>query len=271
MPQAQALHYAGKRVLVTGSSSGIGRATAALLIDLDAEVHGVDVRGGDLGLSSFTHLDLRDPHAIEAAIAALGGRIDALFNCAGVAPGPSPLDVMKVNFIGARLLTDCALDLMKPGAAIVSVASNGGAAWAKHTPELLDLIGTESFDAAVAWASSRADVAARAYSYSKEALIVWTLARSAALIKRGVRINCTMPGAVQTPMLEQIEQVTPSAAIDVVAQPIGRRSTAEEQAWPLVFLNSEAASYLNGAVLPVDGGFAASRVLQTDAPAIGRK
>ena len=117
--------YAGKRVVVSGCTSGIGRATAQMLLELGAEVHGLDIRPSDLGLASFTPLDLRDPASIASAISAIDGRIDSLFNCAGIAPGPVPLDVMKVNFAGTRHLTDLVLDRMAAGGAIVNVASNG--------------------------------------------------------------------------------------------------------------------------------------------------
>ena len=72
-----------------------------------------------------------------------------------------------------------------------------------------------------------------------------------------------MPGAVQTPMLEEIEKTTPSAAIDVIAQPIGRRSSADEQAAALLFLGSPQASYINGAALPVDGGFMSAMAVKS--------
>ena len=75
------------------------------------------------------------------------------------------------------------------------------------------------------------------------------------LIKRGIRINCTMPGPTQTPMMAQFEQATAASVLEAAAQPINRRSTPDEQAGPLVFLNSDAASYINGVALPVDGGF----------------
>ena len=91
-------------------------------------------------------------------------------------------------------------------------------------------------------------------------MIVWTLFTSSRLIKRGIRVNCTAPGAVQTPMLEEIEKVTPTAVIDGITQPIGRRSKPEDQAYPLLLLNSDAAAYINGVVLVADGGFMGARV-----------
>ncbi|TVV76618.1 coniferyl-alcohol dehydrogenase [Sphingomonas solaris] len=264
----ETLSYAGKRVVVTGCYSGIGQATARLLLDLGARVHGLDLRPNDLPLDGFTPLDLRDVASIEAAAEAVEGRVDALFNCAGIPPGPPPLDVMKVNFIGTRHLTELLVPRMGSGGAIANVASNGGAGWSRNVPRLLDLIGTDSFDTAAAWFGANGDDVPAAYSFSKEAIIVWTLSLSSTLIKQGIRVNCTSPGAVQTPMLDEIERVTPSELIDVMAQPIGRRSDAAEQAVPLVFLNSDAASYGNGVVLPVDGGFlAAQAIAQRGAPA----
>ena len=184
-----------------------------------------------------------------------------------------PLEVMKVNFIGTRYLTELLVPAMASGSAVVSVASNGGAGWPHNLALLKQLTATTSFDAAADWYAANSDAARAAYSFSKEALIVWTMQASTALIARGIRINCTNPGAVQTPMLEQIEAMTSAAVIDQVAQPIGRRSSAEEQAWPLLFLNSAAASYVHGAVLPVDGGFLSARAMDetaSQAP-VGRK
>jgi len=254
-------HYQGKRVVVTGCCSGIGQATAQLLIAAGAEVFGFDIKPSDLALARFGELDLREPRSIEAAALSVSGPIDALFNCAGVSHALPAPEVMKVNFIGTRYLTELLVPSMVSGSAVVSVASNGGAGWPNNLALLKGLTATTSFDAAADWYKANCEAARAAYSFSKEALIVWTMQASATLIARGVRINCTNPGAVQTPMLEQIEAMTGAAAIDVVAQPIGRRSSGEEQAWPLLFLNSAAASYVNGAVLPVDGGFLSARAM----------
>lgn len=253
--------YKDKRVVVSGCFSGIGRAAADLLLRAGAEVHGLDHRVPDLDIKSFAVTDLRDPAAIEQAVAALGGPIHGLFNCAGIGPTHPPLDVMKVNFIGLRHLTERVTALMPPGSAVVSIGSNGGAAWRRRLPEVLACVKTGAFDRAVGWCEQNPAATKDAYRFSKEAIVVWTLVNSATLIQRGIRINCTSPGTVQTPMLEEIEEAVSSAVVDVVAQPIGRRSDPAEQAWPLLMLNSDLAGYINGVDLPVDGGFIAAQSL----------
>jgi NAD(P)-dependent dehydrogenase (short-subunit alcohol dehydrogenase family) len=78
---------------------------------------------------------------------------------------------------------------------------------------------------------------------------------SQSLIKKGIRINCITPGPTQTPMMKDFEAATADIVLKTAMQPINRRSTPQEQANALVFLNSDLASYINGVSLPVDGGF----------------
>jgi len=252
--------YVGKRCVVTGCHSGIGRATAKLLIEAGARVHGLDWRECDLPLAEFTQVDLREQASIDRALTGITAPVEALFNCAGLAPMQPALEVMKVNFIGMRHLTSALLERMPPGSAAVAIGSNGGASWRERLPQLLELVGTGTFDAAVEWCERHPELLNNAYGFSKEAIAVWTMRYSATTIARGVRLNSTSPGSVQTPMLEEIEKVTPRERIDVVSQPIGRRSDPDEQAWVLLMLNSARASYINGVDLPVDGGFIASRL-----------
>jgi NAD(P)-dependent dehydrogenase (short-subunit alcohol dehydrogenase family) len=144
---------------------------------------------------------------------------------------------------------------MSAGGAIVSISSNGGLGWSRRLPVLMGLLKIDNYDGIVKWCQDNAETVREGYAFSKEALIVWTMMTSTHLIKRGIRINCTMPGPTQTPMMSQFEQATAASVLEAAAQPINRRSTPEEQAGPLVFLNSDAASYINGVALPVDGGF----------------
>ncbi|HMK87993.1 MAG TPA: coniferyl-alcohol dehydrogenase [Steroidobacteraceae bacterium] len=252
---ADYLTYKGKRVVVSGCFSGMGEATAKLLLSLGAEVHGLDYKDSKLELASFTRTDLRDPHSIDAAAAKIGGKLDALFNCAGLPQTFSPLEVMQVNYIGARRLTEQLLPSMSAGSAVVSISSTAGLGWSRRIPLLMGLIQIDSYEGAVDWCRGNADTVREGYSFSKEVLIVWTMLNATRLIKRGIRMNCTLPGPTQTPMMAQFESASQASVIAAATQPINRRSTPEEQAGPLVFLNSDAASYINGVALAVDGGF----------------
>jgi len=249
------LGYKGKRVIVTGCFSGMGEATAKLLLSLGAEVHGLDYKDSALPLASFHNVDLRDPASIDAAVAGIGGKVDALFNCAGLPQSFPAMDVMKVNFIGLRHLTEQVLPLMGPGGAIVSIASTGGLGWSRRIPTNMEFVTTKGFDAAVAWCEANMDTVKEGYSFSKENVIVWTQFMGAHLIKQGIRINCTLPSPTQTPMMAAFEATSGKDVVAAAAEPMGRYSTPEEQAAGLVLINSDLASIVNGVVFPVDGGF----------------
>lgn len=257
---SELLGYAGKRVIVSGCFSGMGEATAQALIALGAEVHGLDFKPSALPLASFNTIDLRDPASIEAGVTAIGGTVDALFNCAGLPGGGAfpPLDTFKVNFAGTRHMTECVLPLMSNGGAIVSIASTGGLGWSRRIPVHMDLLQSSGFDGAIAWAEAHMDQVAEGYAFSKEAVIVWTQFMCAQLIKRGIRINCTLPSPTQTPMMDTFQATAGKEVIDAAAEPMGRYSTAQEQADGLLLINSALASIITGVVLPVDGGFMGS-------------
>jgi NAD(P)-dependent dehydrogenase (short-subunit alcohol dehydrogenase family) len=257
---SDSLGYKNKRVIVSGCFSGMGEATAKRLLDLGAEVHGLDFKASSLPLASFNEIDLRDPVSIEAGTSAIGGQVDALFNCAGLAGGGAfpALDTFKVNFIGTRHLTECVLPLMCGGSAIVSIASTGGLGWSRRIPVHMELLQTKGFDAALDWAETHMEHVAEGYAFSKEAIIVWTQFMCAQLIKKGIRINCTLPSPTQTPMMATFQATSGKEVVDAAAEPLGRYSTAAEQANGVILLNSALAGIITGVVLPVDGGFMGS-------------
>jgi NAD(P)-dependent dehydrogenase (short-subunit alcohol dehydrogenase family) len=257
------LLYRDRRVVVSGCFSGMGRATTELLLDLGAEVHGLDYQQSDLHLASFTRVDLRSPESIEQATEGLTGPIDVLLNCAGLGPTFTPLDIMKVNFIGTRHLTERVLPLMVEGSAVGSIASTAAMGWSRRLQIHKQLLENSSYAAAVRWSQEHAQIIGEGYTFSKEAIVVWTMALSQQTIGRGIRVNCVLPGLTQTPMLEnQIAVKTSREVLDDVIKPIGRAARPEEQAFPLVMISSSAASYINGAALNVDGGRLAGLALR---------
>ena len=112
------LGYSGRRCIVTGAASGMGEATARILIELGAEVHAVDIRKPVVaGLASYSETDLADPAAIAQTVDAIGAVVNNLFNCAGLPNNFPGMAVMAVNFCGLRELTERVIPNMIDGAA----------------------------------------------------------------------------------------------------------------------------------------------------------
>jgi NAD(P)-dependent dehydrogenase (short-subunit alcohol dehydrogenase family) len=248
--------YEGKRVVIAGCFSGIGEAAARELVRLGAEVHGVDVRESPVPLASFNTVDLKDRAAIDAAVEKIGGRIDGLFNCAGLPQTFPALDVMRVNFIGMRYWTEAWIPRMNPGSGVATIASNAAYRFQDRLPTTLELIATPDYESALAWCEQHLDVIGDGYGFSKEAIVVYTMKRAAELAKQGIRLNVTLPSPTTTPMMsDHFVKVAPKQIFDAFSEPVGRPATAQEQAWPLVFLNMEAAGFVSGLAMPVDAGF----------------
>ncbi len=250
------LKYSGKRVIVTGAASGMGAATAEILVELGAEVHAIDLRKPEVGgLASFTECDLRDPEQIDATVAKIGAIVNALFNCAGLPTTFPGLDVMLVNFCGLRHLTEAVIPHMPEGSAVASVASTAGIGWMANLEKLMGLLATPDFAAARAWCETRPGELTNAYGLSKEAINAYTAQRAFTLAPRGIRMNCVNPGPTDTPMMPEFEKAVGKRYMDEFPVPLGRHAVASEQAWPLVFLNSPRASFVTGHQLDCDGGF----------------
>jgi NAD(P)-dependent dehydrogenase (short-subunit alcohol dehydrogenase family) len=249
------MNYKGKRVVVAGCFSGMGEATAKMLLELGAEVHGLDYKDSSLPLASFNRLDLRDPASFDGVAKKIGGHVDALFMCAGLPQTFPPVEVMKVNYAGTRFFTEAMMPLIPKGGAIACISSTAGFGWSRKLPVIMELLKQKTFDDAIRWCEAHLDAVGEGYSFSKECIIVWTQMTAAHTIKRGIRLNCTLPGPTETPMMKQFESKSAPTVIAAATQPINRRSTAAEQAGPLVFLNSDEASYVNGVAFQVDGGF----------------
>jgi NAD(P)-dependent dehydrogenase (short-subunit alcohol dehydrogenase family) len=247
--------YKGLKTVVVGCASGIGRAAAEGLVALGSRVHGLDVKVCDLPLASFARCDTREPAAIDEAVAAMGDGIDAFFYCSGLPQTKPPLDVHKVNFLGMRHMVEAVRPRVRKNGSISIIASTAGNGWVRRPEVIHSFIDTPDFAAGVAWLTPKLAELGDPYMFSKEAVIVWMMKSCARYIKSNVRLNCLSPGPTITGMTPDFDSFGGPALIDVYTQPLGRRSSPEEQAWPLIFLGSPAASYINGCNFITDAGF----------------
>jgi NAD(P)-dependent dehydrogenase (short-subunit alcohol dehydrogenase family) len=255
--------YGGKRVVVTGCASGIGEHVARQLIDLGADVVGLDVRQPALQLKEFHEVDLADPASIDQAAATIGGQVDALFNIAGVSSGiGDPVRVVTINFLGTRQFTEALIPSMPPGSAIVNVSSLAASAYRENAVVTAGLLDTVTMAEGLEWCRRNPEPVADGggYRLSKEAIILYGMANVGVLGAKGIRINCTAPGVTDTPILDQLRAAYGQEFLDSFHTPLGRAADPDEQASVLVFLNSQAARYITGQVIWVDGGSVAERV-----------
>ncbi len=248
--------YEGSRVVVAGGGgAGMGAAAVAELSAQGAEVHVIDLKEPPVDVAGYYDTDLRDPDAVSQTVASIDGEINALFYCAGRAGSKFPDDdVMTVNFLSARLLAELVVPHMPPGSAIASISSTAGIGWMANIAKWMPLVTTTGFAAGRTWVEEHPDEIAGGYAPSKEALIVWTLWASYAWADKGIRVNSISPGPTQTPMMPDFEAHVGKAFMDNFPVPLGRRATPAEQAYPLLFLNGRAASYITGENLITDGG-----------------
>lgn len=261
---ADAFRYDGKRVLVVGGATGMGRATAGLVQHLGAEVVVMDFAPIDQPGVRAISLDLRDEDGIDTAVDDCGGPIHALFSCAGAADGTPGIE--KINFIGHRHLIDrcIAKGYLGRGAAIGMISSTAGLAWERNLDAVLDYLATPDFDAAVAWIEQhgpdRSHPGNADYMWSKQAVCGYVASQAAAMQTRGIRINAIMPGPTDTPLARTQADLWLGFGADYRDAVGVAASTPEEQAGPLAFLCSDAAVYVNGQTLITDAGYVASGV-----------
>jgi NAD(P)-dependent dehydrogenase (short-subunit alcohol dehydrogenase family) len=217
-----------------------------------------------LGGGKAIRLDLSDKASIDAAVDESGGPVHALFSCAGVADGTPGIE--RINFIGHRYLIERLLagDMLPRGSAIGMISSAAGMGWENSLAELHQFLDTADFDEAAAWAHGHGHAD---YLWSKKAINAYVARESFVLLKRGIRINAIMPGPTDTPLARANEEMWLGFGADYRAEVGIEASRPVEQAYPLVFLCSDAASGITGITVVTDAGYFAAGVTGSFAPA----
>jgi len=252
-----AFRYDGKRALVVGGASGMGAATAELLQDAGAEVVVMDFADVTLPGAKAIHVNLADAASIDSAVDECGGQVDALFSCAGVADGTPGIE--KINFIGHRHLIDRLLTkrMLPRGSAIGFISSAAGLGWEANLPLLNELLDTPDFDSAVRWVQEhgKAD-----YMSMKQATCAYVGRQAFPLLKEGIRINAICPGPTDTPLAQANKEMWLGFGEDYRGEVGVEPSTPLEQAYPLVFLCSDAAAAITGITMISDAGYMSSGI-----------
>ncbi|MBC7940363.1 MAG: coniferyl-alcohol dehydrogenase [Chitinophagaceae bacterium] len=242
----------GKTIIVTGASSGIGAATAALLASQGAEVISVDINAPAAPAGAFFQTDLSDKASIDRLVASLPAGAHGLANIAGLPPTRPPEQVLKVNLVGLKYLTTQLVPKLADGAAIVNLASLAGLGWTDAKASIAESTDLR-FDDVAAFCRGHAIEGARSYFFSKEALIVWTMQNRWTWRDRGIRMNAVSPGPVDTPILKDFLE-TLGARAEEDMKTMDRPGRPADIAPVVAFLLSDASAWIRGINLPTDGG-----------------
>ena len=245
-------------VVISGSASGIGLATKQTLESQGDRVIGIDVRDADILADLSTPEGRRS--AVEQALDATSGAIDGVVLCAGLSGVNTPPDTtLSVNYFGSVELFDALRPAMegRPNPCAIGLVSNSSQFGIDYEdPMVLALLeGDETKCRAMVNELDRG----AAYRYSKHALARAIRHRAIEWGPAGVRINAIVPGMTDTPMVQAIrEDAEMGPFVDTLPIPLGRPGTSEEMAGVIAFMLSDAAAYITGMMLWVDGGTDAS-------------
>ena len=250
--------YTGKVCVVTGSSNGMGLATAKMLVELGARVYALSRSETKVdGLAASILCDLTKKDDIDRAFAQLPERIDCFFGVAGLSGAKTDyVTTFNCDFTANKYITlKYLVNRMDAGSSITYVASTAGQAWQVFMGEQNEVVHAEGWEGTVAALGDIPELAPSnfAYMFAKRCICQFAAEQAVELGKRGIRVNTVMPGSTQSGMKDEFEMLAGGKeALLAETGAAHRLASPEEMAGPIVFLGSEFCSFVSGVDFAVD-------------------
>lgn len=253
-----AFGYEGKVCVVTGASSGMGKATAEILVELGAKVYALDLNECTVpGIEKFIATNLSKKESVDAAYAELPERIDCFFGVAGLSGAKTDyMTTFNCDYTSNWYVTETYLkDRIPAGGSIVYVSSTAGTSWLKFRKEEEPVIQAKTWEEVEKAVEGLAKISPSnfAYLFAKRCISYYAAIQSAELGKKGIRVNTVMPGSTDTGMKDEFQKLAGGEeALLKEAGIAARLATPEEMAWPIVFLGADVCSFVSGVEFNVD-------------------
>ena len=250
--------YENKICVVTGASSGMGEATTKMLVDLGAKVYALDMNECKVeGITEFIKCNLAKKEEIDKAFEKIPENIDSFFGVAGLSGAKTDYrTTFDCNYTANMYITlNYLKKRMKKGSSIVYCTSTAGLEWKKFKREQNKVVHSNTWEEVQNATKKLAESAPAtfAYMYSKRCLSQFACEQAVEFAKLGIRINNVLPASTDTGMKQEFQDMVGSEeGLIEQAGLAGRLATSEEMANPMIFLNSDMASFISGLDMVVD-------------------
>ena len=255
--------YVGKICVITGAASGMGKAATEMLVDLGARVYALDWADVNIdGIEKYIHTDLSQKESINQAFQEIPNHIDSFFGIAGVSGAKCDfITTTKIDLISNKYICEEILaNRMSEGGSIAFMTSTGGIGWEKEGNKkvYLPVLEAKGWEATVEVLEksilSQLPVTL-GYHFSKLAMNYYVAKLQKEFSSKGIRVNAVLPGSTDTGLKDEFTNM--AGGEEELLKHCGyahRLAQSQEMGKPIVFLNSDMASYISGELMIVDYG-----------------